>query len=228
MKNLPILIFGILCSLAFSVMGVVLSSHIQLGGLTQTTEVLDELGNPTAGDPLYPAKMPGNAQQGEAVYADLGCVACHTQQVRRPLKKSSAEGETVVSSDIEREWGKRHTVARDYVTQGRVLIGSKRVGPDLKTVGERRQDKNWHHLHLYNPKATSGGLSIMPQFAFLYDTRAIEGTASANALKFPEGSPFAPAAGYEVVPSPRAEALVEYLLSLKLNYSLPEAQIPEE
>jgi cytochrome c oxidase cbb3-type subunit 2 len=218
MKNLPILFCGILLSLAFSVMGVVLSSNIQLGGLAQTTETLDENGNPTDGDPLFPAKMAGAAQQGEAVYADLGCVACHTQQVRR----------AGFGADIEREWGKRVTVARDYVTQGRVLLGSKRVGPDLKTVGERIDDANWHHLHLYNPKITSGGLSIMPQFAFLYETRVIEGTASANALQFAEGSPFAPAAGYEVVPTPRAEALVEYLLSLKLNYSLPEAQISEE
>jgi cytochrome c oxidase cbb3-type subunit 2 len=217
MKNLPILFCGILLSLAFSLMGLVLSSNIQLGGLAQTTETLDELGNPIAGDTLFPAKMPGAAQQGEAVYADLGCVTCHTQQVRR----------AGYGADIEREWGKRGTVARDYVTQGRVLIGSKRVGPDLKTIGERQEDANWHHLHLYNPKITSEGKSTMPQYAFLYETRAIEGTAAAQALQFDAGSDHAPAAGHEVVPTQRAEALVEYLLSLKLNYSLPEAQISE-
>ncbi len=67
----------------------------------------------------------------------------------------------------------------------------------------------------------------MPRYAFLYETRAIEGTASINALQFEADSAFAPAAGYEVVPTQRAEALVEYLLSLKLNYSLPEAPISE-
>jgi cytochrome c oxidase cbb3-type subunit 2 len=228
MKNLPILFCGILLSLAFSVMGVVLSSNIQLGGLTQSTETLDENGNLTEGEALFPALMPGLAQQGEAVYADLGCVACHTQQVRRPLQISHKKEAPVVAPDVQRGWGQRHTVARDYITQGRVLLGNKRVGPDLKAVGERIDDANWHHLHLYNPKITSGGLSIMPKFAFLYQIRKIQGAAAQNALQFPEGSPFAPATGYEVVPTPRAHALVEYLLSLKLNYSLPEAQISEE
>ena len=218
MKNLPLLFCGILIALAFSFTGLVLSSYIQLGSLAQTTETLDELGNPVEGDPLYPAKMPGSAQQGKAVYTVLGCVYCHTQQVRR----------AGYGSDIEREWGKRHTVARDYVTQGNVLLGSQRVGPDLMTIGDRQSDANWQHLHLYNPKITTDGLSTMPRYAFLYETRAIEGTASVNALQFAADSEYAPAAGYEVVPTQRAEALVEYLLSLQLNYSLPEAQIPEQ
>lgn len=217
MKNLPLLFCGILIALAFSFTGLVLSSYIQLGSLTQTTETLDEIGNPVEGDPLYPAKMAGSAEQGKAVYTDLGCVYCHTQQVRR----------AGYGSDIEREWGKRHTVARDYVTQGNVLLGSQRVGPDLMTIGDREPDANWQHLHLFNPKITSGGLSTMPQYAFLYETREIEGTASVNALQFDAESEYAPAAGYEVVPTQRAEALVEYLLSLQLNYSLPEAQISE-
>ena len=67
----------------------------------------------------------------------------------------------------------------------------------------------------------------MPHYAFLYETREIEGAASTNALQFEPGSEYAPEAGYEVVPTLRAEALVEYLLSLKLNYSLPEAPISE-
>jgi cytochrome c oxidase cbb3-type subunit 2 len=108
-----------------------------------------------------------------------------------------------------------------------VLLGSKRVGPDLMTIGEREDDANWQHLHLYNPKITSEGRSTMPHYGFLYETRAIEGSVSANALQFDAESDYAPAAGYEVVPTPRAQALVEYLLSLKLNYSLPEAQISE-
>ena len=161
--------------------------------------------------------MPGAAQQGKAVYTDLGCVTCHTQQVRR----------AGYGSDVEREWGKRGTVARDYVTQGNVLLGSQRLGPDLMTIGEREDDANRHHLHLYNPKITSEGKSTMPQYSFLYQTRAVEGAVSANALQFDADSDYAPAAGYEVVPTQRAEALVEYLLSLKLNYSLPEAQISE-
>jgi cytochrome c oxidase cbb3-type subunit 2 len=218
MKNLPLLFCGILGALALSFMGLILSSYHQLGSLTQTTEVLDESGNPSAGDPLYPPMMTGAAQQGKAVYVDLGCVYCHTQQVRR----------AGYGSDIEREWGQRQTVARDYITQGTVTLGNQRVGPDLMTIGDRKSVANWHHLHLYNPRITSNGLSIMPEYSFLYETREIEGVAaSANALQFDKGSAYAPAAGYEIVPTQRAEALVEYLLSLQLNYSLPEAQISE-
>lgn len=217
MKNLPLLFCGILIALASSFTGLVLSSYIQLGSLTQTTETLDESGNSVEGDPLFPAKASGLAQQGKQVYVELGCAYCHTQQVRR----------AGYGSDVEREWGKRATVSRDYITQERVLIGTQRIGPDLTTTGERLADKAWHHQHLYNPKSTSEGKSTMPQYAFLYETREIEGAPSTKALQFDSGSEYAPEAGYEVVPTLRAEALVEYLLSLKLNYSLPEAPISE-
>ncbi len=85
---------------------------------------------------------------------------------------------------------------------------------------------DFHHLHLYNPQIVSKG-STMPPFAFLYDVRQIADKPSAEALTFPPGSEYAPEAGYEVVPTRRAKALVEYLLSLKINYSLPEAPILE-
>ncbi len=218
MKNLPLLLCGILTALALSFTGLILAAYSQLGSLTPTTETLDESGQPIEGDPLFPAKPSGVAQQGKAVYIDLGCMYCHTQQVRR----------TGYGADIDRNWAARGTVARDYVTQARVVPGSQRIGPDLTNIGERRPDANWHHLHLYNPAITSEAPSMMPRYAFLYETRAvINGTASVNALQFDAASANAPAAGYEVVPTPRADALVEYLLSLQLNYSLPEAPIPE-
>lgn len=217
MKNLPLLLCGILMALAFSFTGLILASYSQLGSLTPTTETLDEFDQPIEGDPLFPSKASGVAQQGKAVYIDLGCVYCHTQQVRR----------AGYGADIERKWGARGTVARDYVTQVRVVPGSQRIGPDLMNIGERRPDANWHHRHLYNPAIISEGQSAMPRYAFLYKTRSIKDSASVNALQFDPGSVDTPADGYEVVPTPRAEALVEYLLSLQLNYSLPEAQISE-
>ena len=149
----------------------------------------------------------------------MACVACHTQQVR--YKGYGA--------DYERGWGKRASVARDYIFQDRVLLGTMRTGPDLMSLGERDDlSANWHHLHLYNPRITSEGKSTMPPFPFLYELREIAYTPSSNALQFPPDSVYAPAPGYEVVPTRRAEALVAYLLSLKLNYSLPEAALLEE
>ena len=218
MKNFPILFLIILSSIALSFISLVLGSYIQLGDLTQSTEILDEKGGLLQDEPLFPSKMPGAAEQGKAVYADLGCVYCHTQQVR-------PEGS---GGDIEREWGKRVTVARDYVLQKRPLIGSQRLGPDLTTIGERQPDANWHHLLLYNPMITYEGLSAMPRYPFLYEERKIEKSPSVNALQFEADSKYAPRDGYEIVPTQRAEALVDYLLSLKLDYSLPEAKIIEE
>jgi len=225
MKNLPLLFCGIFFALAFSFTGLILSSHIQLGGLTQTTETLVPSDtDPNAmvmaeGEPLYPAKPVGLARQGKREYISLGCVYCHSQQVRR----------ADFGADIERGWGPRQTVPRDYILQDRVLLGTMRTGPDLAHLGGRYAGdagRDWNHLHLYNPRIVSEG-STMPPFAFLYEVRKVDGAPSKNALTFPPDSPYAPGAGYEVVPTRRAKALVEYLLSLRINYSVPEAPILE-
>lgn len=225
MKNLPLLFCGIFFALAFSFTGLILSSHIQIGDLTQSTETLvpsdadpEKMVMPE-GETLYPPMPGGIEQQGKDVYVSMGCIYCHTQQIRR-------DG---FGADIARGWGPRQTVARDYVTQDRVLLGTMRAGPDLADVGGRifqQGGRDWHHLHLYNPQITSEG-STMPPFAFLYELREIDGKPSPDALDFPPGSEYAPDEGYEVVPTRRAKALVEYLLSLKINYSLPEAPILE-
>jgi cytochrome c oxidase cbb3-type subunit 2 len=223
MKNLPLLFCGIFFALAFSFTGLILSSHIQLGSLTRTTENLvpseadESILVVEEGEQLYPLEPVGLAQQGKDVYISMGCIYCHSQQVRR------AE----FGADIDRGWGPRQTVARDYILQDRVLLGTMRTGPDLAHIGGRPLNADWHHLHLYNPQLTSEG-STMPPFAFLYETRELRGgVPSVDALVFPPDYEYGPEPGYEVVPTRRAKALVEYLLSLKINYSLPEARIPE-
>ena len=230
MKNMPLLFCGIFFALAFSYTGLLVSGNAQLGGLEPSTETLiasedlvDENGQPLMvmpeGEPLFPRKISGIAQQGRKAYIDLGCMYCHSQQVRRKD----------FGADIDRGWGPRATVARDYVLQDRVLLGTIRTGPDLTHLGGRYAGdagRDWNHLHLYNPQIVSKG-STMPPFAFLYRTQEIVNEPSADALQFPPGSEYAPEPGFEVVPTRRAEALVEYLLSLKIDYSLPEAIIPE-
>jgi len=89
-----------------------------------------------------PTPQPGLAAQGEIAYRQLGCVACHTQQVR-----------LTSGMDIERGWGSRQSVARDYIDQERALVGDRRIGHDLTNVGERRSERDWHLLHFYNPRA---------------------------------------------------------------------------
>jgi cytochrome c oxidase cbb3-type subunit 2 len=225
MKNLPLLFCGIFFALAFSYTGLIVTGNIQIGSLEPTTETLvpsDEDPSvmvPIAGEPLYPRKLSGIAEQGKQVYIEMGCVYCHSQQSRR-------QG---FGADVERQWARRATVARDYIFQDRVLLGTMRTGPDLVNLGGRYAGdagRDWNHLHLYNPQIVSKG-STMPPFAFLYEKREIINEPSENALQFPPNSEYAPEPGYEIVPSARATALVEYLLSLKIDYSLPEAPLPE-
>ena len=233
MKNIVLLFFGILFTIAFSFTGVIVSANLQVGKLSQATSeqepVLDLEGNPVIGpdgrevmkniegEKLYPLKEGGVALQGKQVYIEMGCIYCHTQQIRR-------QG---FGADIDRSWGVRATVARDYILQDRVLLGTMRTGPDLAHVGGRFAGdggREWHHQHLCNPQITSKG-SNMPPFPFLYEVREIEGERSPNAVKIADDSPYGPGPGFEVIPTRRAEVLVEYLLSLKVDYSLPEAPI---
>lgn len=202
MNKAPLLFLGIFFTLAFSWTGIVLVSHLQIGGLEHH---VDE----ATGEEV-PPPVSGIARRGKQVYMDLGCLYCHTQQVRRPG----------YGADDERGWGARQSVARDYINQEVVQLGTMRTGPDLMTIGQRQPSREWHHLHLYDPQITSAG-SNMPPYPFLYEERPIENDPSPRALNLPE--PYAPPEGYEVVPTPRAEALVEYLLSLRTDYDLPEA-----
>jgi cytochrome c oxidase cbb3-type subunit II len=209
MKNLSLLLLGIFLTVAFSFTGIVLISNIQYGKLTPIA--MEEEGD------QFPQAPVGTAQQGKQVYIDLGCSYCHTQQVRR-------KG---YGTDYERGWGDRQSVPRDYIQQDRVLLGTMRTGPDLMNVGIRLASKDWHMLHLYDSQITSPG-SVMPSYGFLFEKKKIEMQPSVEALQFPSNYPKRPEAGYEIVPTERAKQLVDYLLSLKLDYELPESKFVKE
>ena len=219
MKYFPVLLFGIFIILVSSFLGLISTSLNQLGNLKQSTESLElnEAGELilVEGDPLYPMKLSGLSEQGRIEYIQLGCINCHSQQVRREE----------LGKDLERGFGQRVSVPRDYIMQSKVLLGYSRLGPDLSNVGARIKDLNWHLLHLYNPQLTSPG-SLMPPFPFLFEAVQIsETTATDSALVFPEGNPYTPKEGIAIIPTKRAVALVEYLLNLDINYNLPEALI---
>ncbi|MGF1531252.1 MAG: cbb3-type cytochrome c oxidase subunit II [Puniceicoccaceae bacterium] len=216
MKSLPLLFLGIFFTLAFAWVGIVWTGNYQIGSLEVTTERLDEEGNLMEGEPLFPTRPVGLAQQGKLVYIREGCMYCHSQQVR-------PKG---FGADIERGWGGRGSVPRDYILQDRVLLGTMRTGPDLTNVGARPLTADWHHQHLYNPQIVSQG-SIMPPYAYLYEVREIGDAPNPKAISINPDLPYAPPPGYEVIPTHDAEALVAYLLSLKIDYSLPEASIEE-
>ncbi len=208
MNKGPLIFLGVFLTLAFSWVGVVLTNQIQYGSLTPYYD--------QAEGKTFPDKPTGLASRGRLVYQDLGCLYCHSQQVRRPG----------FGADTERGWGARQSVARDYIYEPRVFLGTMRTGPDLRNIGARQLSSDWHYLHLYDPQLTSPG-SIMPPFRFLYEYRRVVGERSPLAVKLP--ADYAKQhgldrPGYELVPGPRAEALVAYLMSLKDTYEFPEAR----
>ena len=140
MKNLNTLLAGIFLAVALPFGALVISSQVQLGSLGRAPA--------EEGGPLFPSREPGLAIQGRAVYVSLGCVSCHTQQVR-----PAGQG-----SDIARGYGVRASVARDYVQQKPVLLGERRIGPDLANYGARVKDLGALHTAIQHEG----------RFAFLY------------------------------------------------------------
>jgi len=208
MNRMPLLFIGIFLTFASAWIGLVAYPYAALGNL-QPLEEQD------TGD-IFPPPLSGMAIAGQKVYASAGCVYCHTQQVRQPY---------ITTSDLERGWGTRPTVARDYIREQPAFLGTMRTGPDLANVGRRWPDPMWHHRHLYEPMQVSPG-SNMPAYRYLYRMQKIEGQPSADAVEGLIG-PHAPKPGYEVIPTEEAKALVAYLISLDRSYPLPEAPEPE-
>ena len=206
MNKLPLFVIGVLFTFAFSWLGLVVYPFIELGHMVPAPD------EDTGG--YFPPTLSGSAIAGQRVYAANGCLYCHSQQVR-PAS---------LSTDIAKDLGPRRTVARDYLRDRTVFLGTMRTGPDLANIGVRKTDPNWLHRHLYDPRSVTPW-SIMPSYRYLYKMQEIQGQPSGNALQELTG-PHAPQPGYEVVPTDDANALVAYLLSLKRNYPLPEAPLP--
>lgn len=202
MKNGLTLFLGVFATLAVSWAGLLLTAHRQIGGLGQFKDPIEES--------INPQPLPGLADQGRLVYQDLGCVTCHTQQVRH-----GEEG-----ADIKRKWGERSGYPRDYIRDKTVHLGQSRLGPDLRNVGARTYaNAEYFHAVLFAPTSVAPGTN-MPAHPFLYNVRPLAGNQpSYKAIKLP--GKFSPGAGLEVVPTQRAEALVAYLLSLKDSYDYP-------
>jgi cytochrome c oxidase cbb3-type subunit II len=200
-KNGPLFVIGLFVALAMSWAGIVLGTNAQLGGLTP---YFDD----TEGQ-SFPLRASGIAAQGQLVYVDLGCAACHTQQVRRPG----------FGSDQARGWGERQSVARDYVFEVRPQLGSSRIGPDLANFAARKPNAPTAAELM---KLLYNGERNHPSYCFLFETRKIVGERSERAIDFSGGHDIQ--AGQQVVPTRRAEALVAYLLSLDHGYEYPEAR----
>ncbi len=172
-----------------------------------------------------------------------GATYVEAETARKKIEAAGAQAQLVLvplGPDIERGWGKRLTVAQDYLYDQPVMLGASRIGPDLANIAVREPEKfavpwtfqtasnhveelvRWHLLHLYNPQITAPG-STMPPYPFLFEQRKIGRAPSPEAL--PLSGAFAPGPGLEIVPKAGARALVAYLLSLNSEAPLFEAPL---
>ncbi len=139
----------------------------------------------------------GSSDYGRQIYAAEGCVYCHTQVIRP----------TYAGPDMWRPgWGgreadglARETQPLDYTLEEVAPLGYQRIGQDLSNVGHRITTRELMHRHLSDPKSLDPD-SGMPAY-----------------LHFYKKSPY----GEGLVPTPKAEALVDYLLSLKKDQPVP-------
>jgi cytochrome c oxidase cbb3-type subunit II len=200
MKSSPLFFLGLFAALALSLTALVLATNAQYGSLAPYADI-------TVGA-AFPQAPLGLAARGQMVYQNLGCAACHTQQVRR----------ADFGGDKKRGWGDRQSVARDYVHEDRVLLGELRIGPDLANFGARAAAHGTSAAQLLAFLHRRQG--AMPGYPFLFMKQLVTGQRSPEAFTI-TGSP-----DYELVPTARAEALVAYLFSLSADHQYPETMQP--
>lgn len=207
MNRLTTLFVGFFLTFVSGWLGLVIFPYFQIGQLGPQV-------NEDAGE-SFPVLRSGLADRGKQVYQASGCIYCHSQQLR-PID---------VEEEHSRGWGPRRTVARDYIYDKPVLLGTMRTGPDLTNIGKRQPSERWHHVHLYSPQSVTPE-STMPPYRYLYQKRKIDGAPSPEALELSKS--LAPGSGYEIIPTDDARALVAYLKSLDHTYGLNEAPLPKE
>jgi len=175
--------------------------------LTLYIAVFPALENQKINNPLPKgAKLLTDGERaGKMVYLENGCVACHTQQVR--------------NVEMDNVFGKRPSVSADFAVNRRTdfwrntanLMGTERTGPDLTSIGERQPSKEWHLIHLYQPRAAVAE-SVMPAYPWLFEEKTYLEPEDVE-VKIPEK--FLKHKSKKIVATPEALYLVAYLVSLK-------------
>lgn len=190
----------VLLSLLLTWAGQVALGYFQVGKLEP---VLNEETN--LREPPTPS---GLAQTGARVFASEGCLECHSLSVRGPSG----------SADLTRGWGERRSVPRDYLFRESALVGFSRIGPDLSNIGNRIKEPMDLMKHLYNPRNLKS-TSTCPPHPWLFEMKLAGSRNESDSLPLPRKD------WKQIIPSYQAKALVAYLQSLNLNYSLPEAPL---
>jgi cytochrome c oxidase cbb3-type subunit 2 len=199
--NRPLLLLlGIIGSVLASLAGLVFVPNWQARALAPV-----RLTDAQGATEEYPPVLDATEQEpGRRMYQNLGCIYCHSQQIRAAS----------FGADIDRGWGQRRSVPRDYLRQSPPLMGTMRTGPDLANIGSRQPADSWHHLHLYDARLVTAG-SIMPPFGFLYSV--VDQDPGPRGYRLPKTQQW-------IVPSEAARQLVAYLKVLHQDHSLKEVQ----
>tara|TARA_R110002096_G_scaffold238581_10_gene430185 strand:+ start:5232 stop:5879 length:648 start_codon:yes stop_codon:yes gene_type:complete len=164
----------------------------------------------------YPPARVG-AVRGAEVYARNGCAYCHTQMVR-PTYAGTDMWRPGWAGRGGEESTLRSTIPQDYLGEKYAYLGALRHGPDLSNVGWRITDRKWHYEHLYDPRSIKP-TTIMPSYRNLFEKRRVIGQLSADAIETFEKN----GETWEVVPSNDAKSLVDYLMSLKKDFLVPDS-----
>jgi cytochrome c oxidase cbb3-type subunit 2 len=199
MKSTQALVLVFL-ALLFTWVGQVALGFFQVGKMEPILN--EETNYPT---PPVPS---GLAQTGARVFASEGCLECHSLSVRGPSG----------SADLNRGWGPRRSVPRDYLFREPALIGQSRIGSDLSNIGLRMPESKDLLMHLYNPRQRNHN-STCPPHPWLFDSRVAGPILEKDALSLPTQD------WNQLLPSYQAKALVAYLQSLRTDYPLPEAPL---
>lgn len=157
-----------------------------------------------------PTMQPLTTQElnGLSIYNTENCMACHTQQVR--------------NIEMDKVWGERPSMASDYYyskmrldvwRQSPSLLGSERTGPDLTNAGKRQPGREWHLIHLYNPRIVVKE-SVMPSYPWLFEEK-YETELSEDDVVVPVPARYQKSPHKKVVATQKVLDLVAYLQSLK-------------
>ncbi|MEM6910996.1 MAG: cbb3-type cytochrome c oxidase subunit II [Verrucomicrobiota bacterium] len=210
--NLKTFYFGLTLTFGLPWLLFIVFPHFGFSGLAPVAYEIEE----EALQSVYPARTMAVVEGGSRVYAQEGCFQCHTQVIRPEYAGTDTWREGWAGS-LE-EGTIRTTRPRDYLGESYAHFGVQRLGPDLSNVGLRIQDRAWHYRHLYDPRSEVEW-SSMPGFRHLFQKRKIQGQPSSEALRFP--GELQPEDGFEIVPTERAVALVDYLLALRKDQPIP-------
>lgn len=164
--------------------------------------------------------MSSQEMNGLSIYTAENCMACHTQQVR--------------NIEMDEVWGERPSMASDYYyskmrldvwRQSPSILGSERTGPDLTNVGKRQPGREWHLLHLYNPRIVVKE-SIMPGYPWLFVEKSQDEISNQD-IVVPVPEAFLKNKSKRIVATQKAIDLVAYLQSLKQAPLVAEQNNPE-